>query len=91
MDDEGRTFFAPLEWSNVPDVNAGDRVEFEPSGPPPWALASQTVFGRVIDVCDQHRVFIVPVHEEDSTLVRDDVQPLSPQVHRAPCSATPLL
>jgi hypothetical protein len=33
VDDEGRTFFAPLEWSSVPDVNAGDRVEFEAIGP----------------------------------------------------------
>jgi hypothetical protein len=30
VDDEGRTFFARAEWSRVPDVNAGDRVQFEP-------------------------------------------------------------
>src|SRR5712671_6173729 len=30
---------------------------------------------RVIDLRDEHRVFIVPVHQEDSTRVRDDVQP----------------
>jgi len=32
VDDEGRTFFAQAEWSRVPDVSVGDRVEFEPVG-----------------------------------------------------------
>ena len=35
--DEGRTYFAVIAWSNVPDVHIGDRVEFGPifvSGPP---------------------------------------------------------
>jgi len=33
VDDEGRTFLAPVVSSKVPDVNVGDRVEIEPFGP----------------------------------------------------------
>jgi hypothetical protein len=28
--DEGRTYFAEIAWSKVPDLHVGDRVEFGP-------------------------------------------------------------